>query len=257
MIPKVINYCWFGRNPIPKEYMDYMETWKKYCPDFEIKEWNEDNFDVTANTYCREAYEAGKWAFVSDYARLKIIYDNGGIYLDTDVELVKDLTSLISDGVGFIGFQNAYEATTGLGYAAAPQNDVVKAMLDLYEERHFVLPTGELNKIPCPASNTVALISCGLKVGEKWSHEIQYLDGINVYPIDYFNPLDWDTRQLNISNNTYSIHRYASTWFDQNASVRQKIKSFFPKWYLRKRTKRIAQRDIQKVQQEIRQNRKK
>ena len=106
MIPKIIHYCWFGGNPLPEQYKKYMESWKEYCPDYEIVEWNENNFDVTKNQYCYEAYRASKWAFVSDYARLKIIYENGGIYLDTDVELIKDVTPLVADGVGFIGFQN-------------------------------------------------------------------------------------------------------------------------------------------------------
>lgn len=106
MIPKIIHYCWFGGNPLPEQYKKYMESWKKYCSDYEIVEWNESNFDVTQNQYCYEAYQASKWAFVSDYARLKIIYENGGIYLDTDVELIKDVTPLVADGVGFIGFQN-------------------------------------------------------------------------------------------------------------------------------------------------------
>ena len=96
MIPKMIHYCWFGGNPLPDEVKKYMETWKKYCPDYEIKEWNERNFDVNQNQYCSEAYEAKKWAFVSDYARLKILYEHGGIYMDTDVEVCKPLDHLAS-----------------------------------------------------------------------------------------------------------------------------------------------------------------
>lgn len=91
MIPKVIHYCWFGCKPLPEDVKRYIKTWKKYCPDYEIKEWNESNFDVKQNQYCREAYEAKKWAFVSDYVRLKVLYDYGGVYMDTDVEVCKPL----------------------------------------------------------------------------------------------------------------------------------------------------------------------
>ena len=131
MIPKIIHYCWFGGNSLPLNYQSYMESWKKNLPDYEIKCWNEDNFDVTQNLYCKEAYEHKKWAFVSDYARLKVIYDYGGIYLDTDVEVVKDLITLITNGVGYIGFQNSEEVNTGLGFAAAPHNLCIKSMLDI------------------------------------------------------------------------------------------------------------------------------
>ena len=116
MIPKVIHYCWFGRNELPEKHKEYIATWKKYCPDYEIVEWNEDNFDVSCNQYCAEAYSAKKWAFVSDYARLKIIYDNGGIYFDTDVEVIKNMSPLVFNDIGFLGFQNSMEITTGLGF---------------------------------------------------------------------------------------------------------------------------------------------
>ena len=132
MIEKKIHYCWFGGNPLPELALKCIESWKKCCPDYEIIEWNGSNFDVTQNQYCREAYEAKKWAFVSDYARLKIIYDHGGIYLDTDVELLKPLTPFIQDGYGFIGFQNEEQVNTGLGFAAPQANCCVKQMLDAY-----------------------------------------------------------------------------------------------------------------------------
>ena len=236
MIPKIIHYCWFGGNPMPEQYKKCMQSWKKYCPDYEIVEWNESNFDIAQNQYCSEAYAAKRWAFVSDYARLKIIYENGGIYLDTDVELVKDITPLVTDGVGF---------------AAAPHNAVVKEMLDIYENRYFVRSDGTYNAIPCPAANTVGLIRCGLKVGKPWCTRIQDLQGIRVYPEEYFNPLDNDTQKLKLTENTYSIHQYAATWLGENYNIRRKVKQMFPATILRWRTEMIAKKHVKKIEDEI------
>lgn len=246
MVPKVIHYCWFGRNPLPEEYKEYIRSWKKYCPDYKIIEWNEDNFDVTENAYCREAYQAGKWAFVSDYARLKIIYENGGVYFDTDVELLRDITPLVSDGFGFIGFQNPIEATTGLGFAAAPYNICVKAMLDMYESRHFEISKGKYDLLPCPVVNTVALVGCGMRIGRKHACAIQRLNGMNVYPICYFNPMNSDTRKCKITDKTYTIHHYSATWIADSSKKLRRIKALFPSILLDIRTEYIAKRDVLK-----------
>ncbi|NME19166.1 glycosyltransferase family 32 protein [Megasphaera elsdenii] len=251
MIPKIIHYCWFGGNSLPLNYQSYMESWKKNLPDYEIKCWNEDNFDVTQNLYCKEAYEHKKWAFVSDYARLKVIYDYGGIYLDTDVEVVKDLITLITNGVGYIGFQNSEEVNTGLGFAAAPHNLCIKSMLDIYSQRKFILDNGEYNLIPCPAANTVGLMKCGLKTGQKTSRTIQHLDGLDVYPEEYFNPLNADTKKLTISNKTYTIHWYTASWVRNSAKKKQILKKFIPTSILEYRTNWIARRDIRKIFYEI------
>ena len=117
MIPKVIHYCWFGHNPLPERYKEWIKSWKRYCPDYEIVEWNESNYDVTKHPYMRAAYDAKKWGFVSDYARLDIIYENGGIYLDTDVELVKNLDELLYQE-GFAGVDSSGRLSTGLGFGA-------------------------------------------------------------------------------------------------------------------------------------------
>ena len=142
-IPKVIHYCWFGGNEMPAAYKKYMESWKRYCPDYEIKLWNEQNFDFSDNLYARQAYEQKKWAFVSDYARLKIIYEFGGIYLDTDVEIIRPLDDLL-ELKGFLGFQDNKEIATGLGFGAEKGNPVIKAMLADYADAAFILPDGLL-----------------------------------------------------------------------------------------------------------------
>ena len=252
MIPKVIHYCWFGDSPIPEKYLQYMESWEKYCPDYEIKKWDASNFDYSINSYCKEAYESKQWAFVSDYARLYIIYHYGGVYLDTDVELLQSLTPLIEDGEGFIGFQNAMEINTGLGFAAASGNDCIKKMLDIYERRKFYLSDGSINRVPCPAANTVGLMSKGLKIGEKHSHHIQQLEGIKVYPEEFFNPLNADTQKLSVTNNTYTIHHYTASWLGNGSKIKQKIKKLIPDCLLKRRVIRISKRDIAKIKEEIR-----
>lgn len=248
MIPKIIHYCWFGGNPLPDEYKEYIETWKKYCSDYEIREWNENNFDINQNIYCKEAYEAKKWAFVSDYARLKIIFENGGIYLDTDVEVLKDLSQLISDGIGFIGFQNQEEANTGSGFAAAPNNICVKKMLEIYENRHFSLGTEKYDLTPCPVANTVALKMCGLKTGKINSLRIQELNGLRVYPADFFNPINPDTMKCMVTENTYTIHRYSASWTSSKSRKIRKFKKIIPDWILNKRTVYISKRDVQAME---------
>lgn len=135
MIPKMIHYCWFGGNPLPDEVKKYMETWKKYCPDYEIKEWNERNFDVNQNQYCSEAYEAKKWAFVSDYARLKILYEHGGIYMDTDVEVCKPLDHLASYAF-WSGFESKSQIPTGI-MASCRDNELLEYLLSYYDDKYF------------------------------------------------------------------------------------------------------------------------
>ncbi len=250
-IPKVIHYCWFGPKPLPKQYMQYIETWKLKCPDFEIKEWNDKNFDYTTNQYCHEAYEVGQWAFVSDYARLKILYDYGGIYLDTDVEVLKDLTPLIKDGVGFIGFQNPYEVTTGLGFAAAPHNIVVREMLAIYDGRSFYDNDGRYNLIPCPVANTYALIKMGLKIGVDYAGTIQHLYGIKIYPEEYFDPLDENTGKLQCTANTFTVHRYSASWYSRSSRMKAKIKTLLPAWYLKYRLKRITSQNFNRLVMEL------
>lgn len=157
MIPKVIHYCWFGENKKPDIVIKCIESWKKFCPDWEIHEWNENNFDVLSVPYMKEAYEKKKWAFVSDVARLLIIYQSGGVYLDTDVELLNSIEPWINNEAFYI-FESSRNISTGLGFGAVKGHDSVKAMLDYYEGKHFVI-NGKTKMIPCPAGNTESLAS--------------------------------------------------------------------------------------------------
>lgn len=157
MIPKVIHYCWFGGNPKPEIIEKCMASWKTYCPDWEIREWNETNYDVNANPYTKEAYEEKKWAFVTDVARLEIIEQYGGVYLDTDVELLGGI-DFITEYEAFYSFETDRNIATGLGFGAEAGHCTIKAMLASYKGRHFVI-NGKLDQSPCPAKNTEALRS--------------------------------------------------------------------------------------------------
>lgn len=157
MIPKIIHYCWFGGNKKPDIVIKCIESWKKFCPDWEIHEWNENNFDVLSVPYMKEAYDKKKWAFVSDVARLLIIYHLGGVYLDTDVELLDSIEAWL-DNEAFYIFESNRNIATGLGFGAIRGHDSVKAMLNYYEETHFVI-NGKAKMIPCPAGNTESLVA--------------------------------------------------------------------------------------------------
>lgn len=251
MIPKKIHYCWFGGKPLPDDAVTCIKSWKRYCPDYEIIEWNEKNFGVEENEYAKEAYEAKKWAFVSDYARLKIIYDNGGIYLDIDVEVIRPLDALTADGTGFIGFQNAMEIATGLGFAAEAENVCIKEMLAVYKNRHFRNRNGEYDLTPCPVVNTVALKNCGLKTGIKASRNIQVLDGMKVLPISYLNPLNSETTRTVITKQTFTIHHYAASWNTEKQKRIRKLKKIIPGFVLNLRVLYLAKRDVYLMEKEI------
>lgn len=206
-IPKVIHYCWFGHNKLPALYEKCIQSWKKYCPDYEIVCWNEDNFDITQNRYAKEAYEAGKWAFVSDYVRLKVMFEHGGIYLDTDVELIRPIDALVSDG-GYMGFDEMGLISTGLGFACEKGNALVGALLADYEDLSFVLPDGTYDILPCPDRNTKTLIELGLNTDLK----DQVFMGIHMLPEDYLCPMKYYTGKKILTKNTYSIHHFAASW---------------------------------------------
>lgn len=221
MIPKKIHYCWFGRGQKPELALKCIESWKKYCPDYEIIEWNEDNSNFEEIPFIKYAYGVKKYAFVSDYIRLKAVYDNGGIYLDTDVEILKNIDKLLTNKA-FIGFENDDFVNTGQIFGAEKNNKVVFDMLQQYHlieskdyETSFV-------GFSCPTLNTNALVENGLvKNGKE-----QMAGDMKIYPADYFNPLDNATGRVNKTQNTYSIHWYSMSWFDKKTKVRTKITKF-------------------------------
>lgn len=209
MIPKTIHYCWFGHNPKPALMQRCILSWKRFCPDYTIIEWNEDNFDTSINDYVKEAYEAQKWAFVTDFARLWIVYKNGGIYLDTDVELIKPLDSFLGNAA-FFGFENNRVINTGLGFGAEAGNPIVGQMLSAYDGLHFKQPDGSYDLLPCPARNTGS-ISHLLPNGYD-SSEIIQIDSARFFPPEYFCPLSSDGTTMKKTAHTHSIHWFSATW---------------------------------------------
>lgn len=208
-IPKVIHYCWFGHNPKPKLAQKCIRSWKKYCPDYEIKEWNESNFNIDdCPLYVRQAYVEKKWAFVSDYARLKIIHTFGGIYLDTDVELKKSLDSLLEYNA-FFGFEDGVFVATGLGFGAIPQHQVINEMMRDYENIPFIKEDGSQDLLPCPQRNTDVLLKYGLIQDDS----LQILEGnIIILPSIFLCPLVYESRKLRRSKDTIAIHWFTSYW---------------------------------------------
>ncbi|WP_307761069.1 glycosyltransferase [Phascolarctobacterium sp.] len=220
MIPKIIHYCWFGGKPLPKEVKCYISTWKKYCPDYEIKEWNESNFDINQNQYCREAYEAKKWAFVSDYARLKILYDYGGIYMDTDVEVCKPLDCLLSYGF-WSGFESYGQIPTGT-MASHRDNEILKYLLSYYDVKRFKNKDGSYD-------STTNVITITKMVKDKYDIKLNntfqiFGDNNAIFPFDYFCAKSTEDGKIKKTENTYTIHHFAGSWLTNYEVFRHKIK---------------------------------
>ena len=191
---------------MPRLAKKCIESWKKYCPDYEIKCWSEENFDFSENRYASEAYKAKKWAFVSDYVRLKVIYEYGGIYLDTDVEIIKPVDKLLESG--FMGFDEMGIVSTGLGFGAEAKNELVGEFLADYKDIPFILPDGSEDLTPCPDRNTEKLKALGMDI----SNTDQVFMGIRFLPREYLCPMEYYTGKLLITEKTYTIHHYCASW---------------------------------------------
>ena len=219
MIPKIINYCWFGGNPFPPVVKQCMDSWRKYCPDYQIKEWNESNFDLGSCRYAKQAYDDQMWAFVSDYARLKILFDFGGIYVDTDVEILRNLDPLLLNNA-FMGFQDDLVVNTGLICGSIPKLSIIGELVREYETLEFINIDGKYNLTPCVDYQTRLLERYGL-VRE---NRIQWVEGIKIFPTDYFCPFNIYTGKLKITDMTYSFHKFEGSWAPESGRHGNKLK---------------------------------
>ncbi len=226
MIPKIIHYCWLGSQPLPNSAKRNIESWRKYCPDYTIKRWSESDIDIMSVKYMEECYEQKAWGFVPDVARLQIIYNEGGIYLDTDVELIKPLDPLLKNKA-FMGFENKNTVNLGQGFGAEPHNQLIKKLLDQYNSLHFINRDGTKNLTPSPEIQTETLKALGLRK----SNKIQTVCGATIYPIEYFSGIDYYSGLSTRTEKTYSVHHFNGSWLSQKDKRMEKIRRQYFKKY--------------------------
>lgn len=208
MIPKTIHYVWFGGKPLGELEQKCIASWKKYLPGFEIKRWDESCFDVSQSAFCREAYGAQKWAFVSDYVRTYVLLRDGGIYFDTDMEVIAPLDSmLLTDG--FVGFETNATVAAGV-IASKPGNRALKSMLDYYDSKSFIKSDGSYDQTTIVTVLTDILSSYGLKK----NNGLQTVCDLSIYPKDVFYPLSHETGKACLTDETVAIHHYSASWVD-------------------------------------------
>lgn len=207
MIPKTIHYCWFGGNDKSEKMLEYIESWKQHCPDYQIMEWNESNYDVTKHPFMEKAYAAKKWAFVSDYARIDILHEHGGIYLDTDVELLTTLDPFLGYDF-FAGFENEEYVAFGLGFGSVAGHPILKDIMAYYDHTEFPDSSFLLPSISCPIIQTNVLKRYGL-VCNNLNQEIR---GGQVFSTEYFCPMSYETGETHCTERTVSIHHYDISW---------------------------------------------
>ena len=239
MSPKTIHYCWYGRNPLTPLAQKCIASWQQYFPDYEIREWNEDNFDVNIIPYTTEAYKAGKYAFVSDYARFWVLYRYGGLYFDTDVEVIRSMEDIVKKGP-FMGFELLGEkmaVNPGQGLAAEPGMALYNTIIDRFEHLPFLLPEGNIN--PCMMIPIVTELLT--KEGLKGDGSVEHVAGVDVYPPDWFNPFDDAMGSLCKTDNTRAIHWYAKSWLPSEPAWKTKLKRLLRKIFGKERVMRLGQ----------------
>lgn len=229
-IPKTIHYFWFGKKPLPESANKCIESWKRFCPDYEIKRWDESNYEINSCNYIIEAYKAGKWAFVSDYARLDILNRFGGLYFDVDVELIKPIDDLVENGP-FMCCESSTEANgkivdigiaLGLGMATYPNMPIIKEILTTFEKDNFY-DKGIDNNIV----KRVTRLFCDK--GFIQNNQLQNIGDMTIYPSEYFCPLDNMTGELEITENTRAIHHYDASWMNKSGRISIEISRKFSK----------------------------
>lgn len=234
MIPKIIHYCWFGNNKKSKEVRKYINTWKKFNPDYKIIEWNEENFDIRINKFVREAYERKKFAFVSDYVRLYALYNYGGVYMDVDVECIKKFDFNKDDNL-ITSFELEKIVMTGVIIASKNQR-IIQELLESYNTMSFSDVYVNNQLVP----NTVLFTEMLTKYGLKLVNMTQRLgEGITIYSRDYYCALDNENSCLDITRNTVTIHHYSGSWMPLNKKISNRIKKVISKVLGQKKYKQL------------------
>lgn len=208
MIPKVIHYCWYGRKPLNDLAKKCLASWNEYCPDYKIIRWDEDNTDLQSNQYVKEAYQCKKWAFVTDWVRLKVLYDYGGIYMDTDVQVIRSLDEFLTNR-GFSGFENENQVPTGI-MASEKGNAFIGCLLHSYDNFRFIGKDGKQDL----TTNVDIITRLAVEKGLILNNHFQIIEDFSFYPVDYFCPKDSRTLQTHITRNTATIHHFAGSWED-------------------------------------------
>lgn len=207
MIPKIIHYCWFGGNKKSEKIYKYIASWKKYCSDYEIIEYNESNYDVMKHPFMKKAYESKNWAFVSDYSRIDILYNHGGIYLDTDVELISSLNPFLKYDF-FAGFESTDFVSFGLGFGSLNGHPVLKDIMKYYDELEFKNNDFNLTMLSSPRIQTHVLKKFGLVC----NNQNQIFNRCHIFSTEYFCPISFRTEETVITSKTVSIHHFDMSW---------------------------------------------
>lgn len=218
LIPKKIHYCWFGKKEMPQFLCSCINSWREKCPDYEIIEWNEDNYDINRHEFTKEAYTNGKYGFVTDVARLDILYENGGIYLDTDVTLLKNLDNCLYQE-GFIGTEKWGNINSGGGCGFMKEQAMLKKLIDYRENFQFMMSDGSLNI----ETNGVYESKPFLDAGFRPDNTLQEIEGVTIYPSYVNHPYDYMSCETHLRNATMSIHHFVGGWMEEEDRKNRRI----------------------------------
>lgn len=217
MIPKVIHYCWFSGEPLPEDIEKCIESWKTHMPNYKIIRWDTSNFDVNMSKYTQEAFQKKKWAFLSDYARLWILYNHGGLYLDSDIEVFKSFDPLL-DNHAFTGFESKERIAAWI-FGSEKGNPIIEKLLNYYTNRSFVLPNGKLDLTPNPVPLTQILLEYGLVRNNKYQ---SLCNGeFTIYPMTYFCPKRPYEKTECFTQDTYAMHLFSGAWLTSGQKKRR------------------------------------
>ena len=221
IIPKTIHYCWFGKNEMPLELKKYVDGWKDKLHDYKFILWDENSFNIRENDFVSEAYDNKMWAFVSDYVRLMALYENGGIYLDTDVEVINSFDRILNNDA-FAGFESRYNLGSAI-VGSKKNNKWIKNLLDIYNDKHFIKEDGKLDKTPNTKYFTDITVS---DYGLKLNNKLQHLNNVTIYPRDYFYSENLYTRKTKMTDNSICIHHWNGSWVDDKTpTIKSKIRN--------------------------------